>query len=188
MIGQTSNRTLPAPLSQRGLAVLEVARKDVGLIEGRSNTGFTQKYAKRWNEAHPKGKLSLTSPYCGLAVWYWYTNAGVNPNINFSPRALNWKTYCKKPVSFFGLTIKELEAIPLASAIVYKNSWGNHVGLFEKANMADIYTYEGNTSSARSVQKYPVRKEGVFYLKTSVNNKDLKPIYYCDCIKQGNPI
>ncbi|MCP9765126.1 hypothetical protein EGI31_19505 [Lacihabitans soyangensis] len=175
-------------LSDSRVAVIEVAKKDVGLIEGKSNTGFTQKYAQRWNEAHPKGKLALNSAYCGLAVWYWYRGAGLDPNISFSPRALNWKTNCVKPVSFFGLTIKDIEGIPMASAVVYKNSWGNHVGLFEKAIMADIYTYEGNTSSARSVTKYPSRKEGVFYLKTSVNNKDLKPIYYCDCIKQSKAI
>lgn len=172
----------------KGLAVIEVAKKDVGLIEGRSNTGFTQKYAKRWNEAHPKGKLALNSAYCGLAMWYWYNEAGIDPNINFSPRAMNWKTNCEKPVSFFGLSIKDLEAIPVAAAVVYKNSWGNHVGLFEKAISSDIYTYEGNTSSARSVVKYSAKKEGVFYLKTSVNNKDLKPIFYCDCIKQGKPL
>lgn len=170
------------------MAVIEVAKKDVGLIEGRSNTGFTQKYAKRWNEAHPKGKLALNSPYCGLAVWYWYRGAGLDPNISFSPRALNWKTYCKNPVAFFGMTIKELEEIPVAAAIVYKNSRGNHLGLFDKAVMADIYTYEGNTSNARAVNDFGKKTEGVFYLKTSVNNRELKPIFYCDCIKQSKEL
>jgi hypothetical protein len=165
--------------------VLETAKKDAGLMEGRSNTGVVQKYARYWNERNTKAKLVLNSPYCGLAVWYWYTKAGVDPQVAFSPRAINWKVNCKSPHSFFGLSLKELEDIPKASAIIYKNSWGNHVGLFEKAVLSDIYTYEGNTSTGRAVQKYAKKGEGVFYLKTSVNNKQIRPIYYCDCIKQG---
>jgi C1A family cysteine protease len=88
-------------------------------------------------------------------------------------------------VAFFGLTIKQLEEIPKAAAVIYKNSWGNHVGIFESAESFWIYTYEGNTSTGRSVNKYARKGEGVFYLRTSVNNKTIKPIYYCDCIKQG---
>lgn len=188
MSGQASAGTPAAPLSQRGLAVIELAKKDVGLFEGRSNTGGTQKFALAWNSAYPKGKLALNSPYCGLAVWYWYWKSGIDPNIKYAPRAINWKVYCDAPKSFFGLKLSELEAIPPASAVVYKNSWGNHVGLFHRSEGAWIYTYEGNTSTARAVSSFGKKGEGVFYLKTSINNKDLKPIFYCDCIKQGKAL
>lgn len=176
------------PIEAKGIAVLNQARKDVGTIEGKSNTGAVQKYAKMWNTINPKSRLALNSPYCGLAVWSWYRSAGINPNIEFSPRAINWKNFCKKPKAFFGLTLADLEKIPPAAAIVYKNSWGNHVGLFEKAIGTNIYTYEGNTSTARSVTNYARKSEGVFYLKTSISNRDLKPIYYCDCIAQSTSI
>jgi hypothetical protein len=170
---------------QKGNAVIEMASKDVGIFEGKSNTGATQKFVKFWNEKYPKSKLSLQSPYCGLAVWYWYYKAGLNPQISFSPRAINWKIHCKHPVSFFGLTLKDLEEIPTASAVVFGNNWGNHVGTFKEAEGSFIYTYEGNTSTLRSVEKYNFKKEGVFLLKTSVNNRQLRPLYFCDCVKQS---
>ena len=150
------------------------------MIEGRSNTGIIQKYAKYWNSTEP-GKLNLNSPYCGLAINYWYQQTGIDHRIKFSPRAYNWFTYCKNPKSFALLTVKQLSEIPTGSVIVYKNSWGHHVGLLVRVEGNYIYTIEANTSNARSVEKYTNRSEGVFYLKTDIHNRTLKPIYYCDC-------
>ena len=166
--------------------VLETARLDVGLIESRNNTGSIQKFAKAWNQTNQR--LDLQSPYCGLSLWYWYTKAGINPNIPFSPRAINWYKNCKKPKSFALMSIKDLSELKPSGAVVFKNSWGNHVGLFEKAIGFEIFTIEGNTSNARSIKKYNLKAEGVFYLKTRIDNKSLKPIYYCDCVEQGSII
>lgn len=174
--------------AQKGLKVLETAKKDINLFEGLNNTGETQKYAKYWNEKNPKDKLPLNAPYCGLSIYYWFMKSGLNPNIIFSPRAINYKLNCKNPVSFISLSISDLKNIPISSVIIYKNSWGNHVGLFEKAESFNIYTIEGNTSSARSLTKFNSKKQGVFYTKTKINNSGLKPFYYCDCVSQSTEI
>lgn len=151
------------------------------MIEGKDNTGKTQKYVKYWNSTETE-KLSLQSPYCGLAINYWYKQTGIDHKIKFSPRAYNFYTYCRNPKSFALLTIKQLADIPKGSVIVFKNSWGHHVGLLDRVEGNNIYTIEANTSNARSITKYPYRSEGVFYLKTDIHNRSLKPIYYCDCL------
>jgi hypothetical protein len=167
--------------------VISQAKKDVGILEGKSNTGAVQKYSKYWNATNPKNTLILTSPYCGLALDYWFKKAGVNHNIEFSPRAINWQKYCENPVPLFNLSASEYKKLKPGGVIVFKNSWGNHVGLYLEYQDFNIYTIEGNTSNARSITKYAVRSEGVFHLKTKVTNQSLKPIYYCDPIKQASP-
>jgi hypothetical protein len=164
--------------------VINTARKDVGLLEIKNNTGEVQKFTKFWNETN-RDKLILTSPYCGLALDYWFKKSGVNHNVAFSPRAINWKINCKNPVALFNLSENEYKTLKPGGVIVYKNSWGNHVGLFLEYKDFHIYTIEGNTSNARSIDKYPKRSEGVFYLKTKITNTALKPIYYCPVIEQS---
>lgn len=158
----------------------------MGTLETKNNTGPVQKYTRFWNQTNPKSPLVLTSPYCGLALDYWFKKAGVNHNIDFSPRAINWQKYCTNPVPLFNLSDAEYRKLKPGGVIVYKNSWGNHVGLFLEYREFYIYTIEGNTSSARSITKYAVKSEGVFHLKTKVNNQALKPIYYCDALKQAS--
>jgi hypothetical protein len=166
--------------------VLRIAKKDVGIFEGKSNTGAVQKYTVFWNSQNPKNKLVLTSPYCGLAIYYWYAKAGFETNIAFTPRAINWHLNCKTSRAVWKLTKDELEEIPKGSVIVYQNSWGgNHVGLIEKYNDFHFYTIEGNTSTGRSINKYDRKGEGVFYLKTHINNKSLKSLYVCDVLQQS---
>lgn len=164
--------------------VIEAARMDVGMFEGRSNTGPTQKYVKFWNAFN--SPIDLQSAYCGLALDYWYKKAGVKPNISFTPRAINWYRYCANPVAIWNLTPAQLSELKPAGALVFQSSHGNHVGLFEKYAEFSLYSYEGNTSTARSINKYNRSGEGVFRLKTPINNKALKPLYYCDTIKQAS--
>ncbi len=164
--------------------IIANARKDVGILETKNNTGEVQKFTRFWNTTNP-GKLVLTSPYCGLALDYWFKTAGVNHKIDFSPRAINWKNYCINPVALVNLSDNDYKKLKPGGVIVYKNSWGNHVGLFLEYREFHIYTIEGNTSNARSIKKYPYKSEGVFELKTKINNTALKPIYYCDALRQS---
>lgn len=164
--------------------VIETARKDVGILEIKNNTGEVQKYTKFWNATN-RDKLILTSPYCGLALDFWFKTAGVNHNVAFSPRAINWKINCVNPVALTNLSDNEYKKLKPGGVIVYKNSWGNHVGLFLEYKEFHIYTIEGNTSNARSIKKYPYRSEGVFELKTKINNTALRPIFYCDALTQS---
>jgi hypothetical protein len=162
------------------------AKKDVGVLESKNNTGAVQKYAKYWNTQNPKNQLILTSPYCGLSLYYWYAKAGIETNIPFTPRAVNWQIYCIDALPIWKMTVQELEDLPKGGVIIYKNSWGgNHVGLFEKYDDYFLYTIEGNTSNARSVTKYAKRSEGVFYLKTRISSTSLKPLYYCPVLPQS---
>jgi hypothetical protein len=164
--------------------IIEAARQDVGMFEGRSNTGPVQKYVKFWNQYN--SPIDLQSAYCGLAMDYWHKKAGVKPNISFTPRAINWFKFCANPVAIWNLTPAQLSDLKPAGALVFQSSHGNHVGLFEKYADYTLYSYEGNTSTARSVTKYPRTGEGVFRLRTPINNKTLKPLYYCDTIKQAS--
>jgi hypothetical protein len=164
--------------------VIDQAKADVGIFEGRSNTGPTQKYVKYWNRYN--APIDLQSAYCGLALDYWYKSAGVKPNINFAPRAINWFKFCANPVAIWNLTPAQLNDLKPAGALVFQSSHGNHVGLFIKYSDFHLYSIEGNTSTARSIDKYSRSGEGVFRLKTPLNNKTLKPLYYCDTIKQAS--
>lgn len=164
--------------------VIQTATRDVGTFEGRSNTGAVQKYVKYWN-ARSDFKLGLQSAYCGLALDYWYKQAGVNPNIYLTPRAINWQKYCKNPVAIWSATPAELAGLREAGALVYQSSHGNHVGLYLQYEDFSFITIEANTSTARSIIKYNKTGEGVFRLKTPINNKSLRPLYYCDTIKQA---
>lgn len=170
----------------KGESVLAIAKKDVGIFEGKNNTGIVQKYAHFWNAHNPKNKLVLSSPYCGLALYYWFALAGIETNVEFTPRAINWHKNCKNSRAVWKLTKEELENLPKGSVIVYQNSWGgNHVGLIEKYKGFDFYTIEGNTSTGRSIHRYTLKGEGVFYLKTHINSKSLKPLYVCYVLEQS---
>lgn len=165
--------------------VVKVASRDISIFEERNNTGTVQKYVKFWNAHNKSFPLGLQSAYCGLALDYWYRQAGVNPNVYLSPRAINWQKYCKKPVAIWSATPAELAELKPAGALVFQSSHGNHVGLYLEYREFNLYTIEANTSTARSIDKYNRSGEGVFRLRTPVNNKALKPLYYCDVIKQA---
>lgn len=165
--------------------VIQAALQDVGTFEGRNNTGPVQKYVKAWN-ARGSFPLGLQSAYCGLALDYWYRQAGVNPNIYLSPRAINWQKYCRNPVAIWSATPAQLAGLPTAGALVFQSSHGNHVGLYLEYRDFMLFSIEANTSTTRSIDKYSRLGEGVFRLKTPVNNKTLRPLYYCDVIKQAS--
>lgn len=182
LVASSVNAQLPDAYRAK---VIQAARLDVGTFEGKSNTGPVQKYVSYWNQHNKTFPLGMQSAYCGLALDYWYKKAGVNPNIYLSPRALNWQKYCKNGVAIWSATPAELAAMKPAGSLVYKSSHGHHVGLFESYEEFNFYTIEGNTSTARSLDKYGRSGEGVFRLKTPLNNKSLKPLYYCDVIEQA---
>jgi hypothetical protein len=166
--------------------VWKQALKDVGMREGKSNTGAVQVYTKFWNQHNPRAVIVLNSPYCASACYYWFAKAGFEPHIKFAPRALDWKTYGKEVKIISLLTTKELEELPKSGVIVFRNSWGgNHTGLHEKYVDFNFFTIEANTSNARSLKKYNERFEGVFYLKTHINNTALRPMYYIDVLQQA---
>lgn len=171
---------------------IEVAKKDVGLFEGLSNTGITQKYAKFWNLKNPKQKLDLQSAYCGLGLFYWYINAGIDPNIDFSPRAAQWEISCENPKYYYLLGYEEIQKLKSGGATTFKvkrrKGIGYHVGMYDKYDGVYLYHYEANTSTARSVNSYSKKGEGVFYTKTRLNDRTIKPFSYCDCEKQGTKI
>lgn len=168
--------------------IIEQAKKDSGKFETKNNGGFTEKYHKVYVGQGQLG-ISRAAPYCGIGLYSWYILAGINPNIYFPARAINWQLYCRKPLIFSLMGVQDLQALPKAGAVVYKISGGgHHVGLLEKAEGSYIYTYEANTSNARSVTKYDKKGQGSFYLRTSINNKSIKPIYYCDCVAQSTNI
>jgi hypothetical protein len=170
------------PYALAAQTALDRAKLDIGLLEGKNNTGGIQKYAKYWNQNNPQQKLALTSPYCGLGINYWLQG---KHGIKYAPRAISWQTDCKKGKAFYSLSINDLVNLPKGVVVVYrvkrKAGYGNHVGLFEKAILWDIYTIEANTSNARSIVKYSQRSEGVFRLKTNIHNNSIRPVYYCDC-------
>lgn len=167
-------------------AVWNNAKKDIGLTEGkRNNTGKTQGYAKVWNYYNPKNKLPLNSAYCGLGLYTWFLKTGIETNIAFEPRAIEWQKDCKNPKAFWSMTEEELKALKKSGVVVFKAGRGYHVELFEKYRGYNIYSIGANTSNARSPTIYTQRQEGVFYSKTKINNEDLKPLYYCDVISQS---
>lgn len=165
--------------------VISEALKDVGTFEGRNNTGTVQKYVKHWNANNPSFPLGLNSAYCGLAVDYWYHKAGLNANITLAPRAVNWYKYCQKPIPFASLTGEDISKLQPAGTVVFQSSHGHHVGILEEFKNLNLDSIEANTSTTRSRDRYDRSGEGVFRLRTRIGSNGLKPLYYCDTIKQA---
>lgn len=170
-----------------------MSEKYIGTQEtDRNNVGKTFDYFRVATNKFGSYNGNLKAdPYCATALYAWHLEAGLKPDITNPAGALSWSK-CKSPIKLgFATSVETIDRIPPASAITYsvhrKGGFGHHVGLYERRDGFKIVCNDANTSTARSVNKYTRRLDGVYKVRTGFSDRNFMPISACDYVTQSKP-
>lgn len=142
--------------------VIQIARGEIGVREGRSSSGSWNNRVKYndWYVSIGRGEVYRNASWCAIFVSWVARKAGVPtsviPNHAYTPTGWNWFKSRGRDVT---------NPRPGDILYVYYPSRGRigHVGIVERRSGSYIYTIEGNTNTTGSSQG-----NGVYRLRRKI--------------------
>ena len=177
--------------------VIEIALKDEGYLEKRSNTDLYDKTKNAGNKNYTKYAYELDQikgfyngkkngyPYCAVAVDYWQIKAfGVEDmkKITFHTQLGAGCIWCAKQYEKVGRLYKSAE-VGDEAFFIDKDGDFYHTGLVYKVDSKYVYTIEANTTDSSSVvanggatvkKKYPVNSTYIRYGRPKYDAEPVK--------------